>query len=135
MTNTKQVKLVDTICNNLKRKFKLSPHTIYDEIKQNSNYCIHPSDNMNHLSYNHQTYIQSFVKSKICHIGEHGIYSFELKHGGSRDVSPQRPLADDIEDACDDGIDSLQGNLQILAVEMIIVVAFILTVLAVIKFT
>ena len=78
MTNTKKVKSVDAICNNItKRKFKLSSHA---------------SGNTN----------------------QYGRYNLELKHGGSRDVSPQAPLPDDIEDVYDGDIDSLQGNLQIL---------------------
>ena len=103
-------------------EYLFSPHIIYNEIKQNSNYCLHASDIMNHLSFNNQTYSQLFVKSIIYHIGECGRYSLELKRGGSRDVSPQPPLPGDIEDVYDGDIDndfydidSLQGYLQILA--------------------
>ena len=48
-------------------EYLFSPHIIYNEIKQNSNYCIHASDIVNHLSFNNQTYSQLFVKSIICH--------------------------------------------------------------------
>ena len=72
-------------------EYLFSPRIIYNEIKQNSNYCIHASDILNHLSFNNQTYSQLFVKSIKYHIGECRC-SLELKRGGSHDVSPQPPL-------------------------------------------
>ena len=123
-------------------EYFFSQHIIYNEIKQNSNYCIHASDIVNHLNFNNQTYSQLFVKSIINHIGECGRCSLELKRGGSQDVSPQSPLFGDIKDVYDGDIDndfydidSLQGYLQILGVEMtaILAVLIIIMVMTVIK--
>ena len=109
-----------------------NPHIIYIEIKQNSNYCTHASDIMNHLSFNSQTYGQLFVKSTIHHIGECGTHSLEL---------PYASIPGDTEDVYDGDIDngfydihSLQCYiyLQTLALEMTVVPAVLVVIMVII---